>query len=271
MSGNGRSVTGSQWAEVPARTAGAAAAAGVLPACFLCPGCDYDLGGSETRVCPECGREVERQDLDRFARREAAAAAVRPLVRRTLWQGLGAAAVMSGGAMLLAIGVGAPAAGVVALVVCGIAVIGSISAGWLAATAAPRRDRAVVRAAWLRALPWLNAPWLMAPMFAAGGVALAFTGLVSSQAANAPSISDAGVVAWALGVLVWLAASGAAVAFGAGRLKRGVREQGVYPRSWWVWVAAAGAVVVVGALLLGAAGLMFATGGAVRTAARLGY
>ena len=256
----------------PPRADNADAAAGrVLPPGFTCPKCDYDLGGAEMGVCPECGREAEPGDVAKFRRRGAAAAAVNPLARRMVLAGAAVVMVMSGGASLLAIGVGAPEAAIAAAVVCGIAAAGSIGSGWMAALAAPRPERAVVRYAWLVALPWLNAPWLMVPMFAAGGVALAYTGIVSTRVADAPTLSDPAVAVWILSWLVWMCASATAVAIGSRRLKRVVFEHGVYPRGWWRWVVLAAGVVIVGAMLLGAAGVMFATGGAIRVAMGLGY
>ena len=240
-----------------------------LPAGFICPRCDYDLGGAAMGVCPECGRPIVVHDVVQFRRREDARRVLRRAVRMVAWRALVAVVVMSGGAMMLALDLGAA---VGAFIACSVAVVGSIGSGWIAAMLAPERDRAAVRLAWLIAVPWLNGPWLVAPIFAACGTALVVAGAVTTRVE--PDDVMVGGVAFAIGMLgglLWLIVAGSSVVLGALRFWQVVREYGVRKRGWWPGFVLALFVVGGGAMLLGLSGLIFAAGAAEDLATHLAY
>ena len=234
--------------------AGAAAATiNALPAGFTCPKCDYDLGGAIVKVCSECGRPIVPWDTVVFKRRISATQSLRAEAGRLWRRALVVLLIMGGGAMMLALDVGAA---IVAVVLCGIAMLGSTAAGWFAASLAPDGDRAAIRLAWLNGVPWLNGPWLALPVFAVGGVVMVFAAasLPRSLHPNELIVAMVGVLAGG----VWLMVSLGSVVMGVRNFGAGLREHGVKRRAWWPGIVVAFLIVIGGAMLLGVAGMLFA-------------
>lgn len=224
-----------------------------LPAGFICPKCDYDLGGASVKVCSECGRPIVKWDVVVLGRLMDSASDLRVAQRRFRVLMAIVVVVMGGGAMMLSLDV---VAGVVGAVVSMVALMGSLIAGWVAAALAPERDRAAIRVAWLSALPWLNMPWLALPVLAIGAVVLGLA------AASLPAHLHPHETVMALGGVVagcvWLLISVGGVVQGMRCFGDALRERGVRRRAWWSGIVVAFLVVIGGAMLQGLSGLIFA-------------
>jgi hypothetical protein len=214
-----------------------------LPPGFACPGCWYDLGGAERRVCPECGRGVVGEDLEAWAERSAARRALPGLLRAYAKVGLWVCVVMGLGACGLA---REWRAGVLGGVLCAVALGGSLGTGWAASRLAPGPMRAVHLAAWVRASVWLHGPWLCMPVCAGVMTGLAVLGVPLEWMRD---VSGVGFLAW-LGLWVGVTARFAWVLKRErARLRLG-KGRG--------WLTAAGVFILGGATLLGLAGGAFA-------------
>lgn len=125
-----------------------------LPEGMPCPACGYDIGSQASPRCPECGREVDREEVDLFLALQGPLGGVVPTER--FLRGAGVAAVVLGA------GIGASqlslAGGLVAVVMAFCVGLAAIGVARVACLRAAPRERVKLQVAWTRGLLWVLAP-----------------------------------------------------------------------------------------------------------------
>lgn len=229
-----------------------------LPAGLRCPACGYELSGSTTPRCSECGRDITFTDLLCFtARQRLLSDRWRLLVRHGV-AAAGTVAVMTIGAAVVT---RSAAATVGALAVCSIALAMWAGAGWLLSRFAREHERDLYALAWLQSTWWLHGPWLCIPICAAAVIAPALLLRATSWDAGSDwieLIAIIGAATWGVGLFVCLF-------YAVKRLSETHRRLQLPQCSRW---AALMALVWLGAIVLGLVGGGVSVSAAIELAPR---
>lgn len=177
-----------------------------------CIACGYEMGPPDaSSVCPECGRALDSPHRAAARARAALEERLPRLLLRNLVAWGVVIAVYAAGAAVVT---GSPVEGALTLAMLGVGVAGTIAMGWWSARLAHPWERAMFRAAWLRALPWLHGPWLMiAPATAIILLVALIDRWSYADGMLTGTMSLVGFLLWLIGVVGCL--SGAIVAWGA--------------------------------------------------------